>query len=88
MPRIRGLFLHELVDEAEDGRCDEDPQQLIPVEEREAEERGRFAVVEAGKDERHNGQQQKPQPSAVSLFVFDWFLHAPRIAQCVDTMKI
>jgi hypothetical protein len=75
------LILRQLVDEAEDGRCDENPSQLIPVKEWEAEERGCLAVVKAGKDQRDDRQQQEPQPSAVSLFVFDWFLHAPSIAQ-------
>ena len=50
------------VDDADDERGEDDPRELVPVEEWEAEQGGVHAVVEAGKGEREVRQDEEQCP--------------------------
>src|SRR5271155_1060797 len=54
--------LHQEVDQAGDGGSEKYPRKLIPVKEREAEERRGFARVDSGKEETDGGKDEKPVP--------------------------
>ena len=51
------------VDEAEEERGEDDPEELVPVEEGKSEERGRVAGVEAGEEQSEVGEKEERQPS-------------------------
>jgi len=51
------------VNQAGNGGSKEHPGELVPVEEREAEERRSFSRVDSGKQQTGGGQEQKPVPA-------------------------
>lgn len=60
---LRRLVAEVAVDEAHQERGEDDPGELVPVEEREAEERGGGAGVERGEEKAEVGQQKKELPA-------------------------
>ena len=72
------------VEEAEKDRCEDNPEKLIPVEERKSQKRRRSAGVQAGKAQTNVGKYQEKLPSAMRRAIggrcFDGLLgvgHAP-----------
>ncbi len=55
------------VDDAEDGRGEDDPEELVPVEEGEAEERRVGMGIEAGEAQREIGEDKKREEPAASV---------------------
>ncbi len=81
--------LAQFVDDAKDHRSQHNPRKLVPVE-REAEQRRRVAVIDAGKHQRKHRDQQQPQrtftPPVLCIYARS-IPHTSRRGAAVVTIK-
>jgi len=66
------------VEEAEKDRCEDNPEKLIPVEERKSQKRRRSAGVQAGKAQTNVGKYKEKLPPAMGRVVGGRCFHGLR----------